>query len=53
MKRPIRIVDALVVVVKALLIAGAILWLGGYFGLHVREAGGSVTYLNMSDAHPT
>lgn len=50
MNGPIRIVDVLIVVVKALLIAGAITWLGGYFGLRVREAGGSATHLCASDA---
>jgi hypothetical protein len=37
---------AVIIVVKAILIAAAILWLGGYFGLHVREAGGGVADRN-------
>ena len=34
------IVKIVITLVKAVLIAGAILYLGSYFGLHVREAGG-------------
>ncbi len=41
MKRPIRILDVLTSVAKALLIAAAIVFLMRYFGQHVREAGGS------------
>ena len=40
MPRPIRAINILVVIVKALLITAAILFLGRYFGLNVREAGG-------------
>ena len=40
MQRPIRIGDILVIVVKAILITAAILFLGSFFGLNVREAGG-------------
>ena len=42
MKRPIRILDGLLPVAKALLIAAAIMFLMRFFGLHVREAGGSI-----------
>ena len=42
MKRPIRILDVLTSVAKALLIAAAIVFLVRFFGLHVREAGGSI-----------
>jgi hypothetical protein len=36
-----RTAQMLIVLAGALLIAGAIVFLGSYFGLHVREAGGS------------
>jgi ABC-type transporter Mla maintaining outer membrane lipid asymmetry permease subunit MlaE len=42
MKRPIRVLDVLIPVAKALLIAAAIMFLLRFFGLHVREAGGSI-----------
>ena len=42
MKRPIHILDVLVPVARALLIAGAIMFLLSFFGLHVREAAGSI-----------
>jgi hypothetical protein len=34
------IADIIIIVVKAILIAAAILFLGSFFGLNVREAGG-------------
>ena len=37
-----RATDIVIVVIKAIRIAGAILFLGRFFGLHVREAGGHV-----------
>jgi hypothetical protein len=42
MQRPIRILDVLIPVARALLIAAAIMFLMRFFGLHVREAGGSI-----------
>jgi hypothetical protein len=42
MKQRFGPIKVLVVIVKALLFAGALLLLGSYFGLHVREAGGNV-----------
>ena len=41
MKQPLRVTNLLMVVIKAVLITAAILYLGSYFGLRVREAGGS------------
>lgn len=43
MKPPLRLTDLLIVVIKAVLITAAILYLGSYFGMRVREAGGSAT----------
>jgi hypothetical protein len=40
MQGPIRVADILIVIVKAILLTGAILLLGRFFGLNVREAGG-------------
>ena len=40
MQRNIRVADILIIVVKAILITAAILFLGRFFGLNVREAGG-------------
>jgi hypothetical protein len=40
MQRPIPIADILIVVVKAILIAAAILFLGSFFGVNVPEADG-------------
>ena len=42
MEHPIRLGQLLLVVVKAVLITAAILYLGTYFGVRVREAGGAV-----------
>jgi len=36
-----RTAQMLIVLAGALLIAGAIMFLGRYFGMHVREVGGS------------
>ena len=37
---PVRVAEMLIVIVKAILITGAILYFGRFFGLNVREAGG-------------
>lgn len=40
MQPPIRVVNVLVLIVKAILITAAILYFGQFFGVNVREAGG-------------
>jgi hypothetical protein len=47
MQRPIRIADILIVV-KAILIAAAILLLGSFFGVNVPEAGGAALAAGVS-----
>jgi len=42
MRRPTNAVDVIATLVKAILIAAAILFLGSFFGMNVREAGGSI-----------
>ena len=45
-----RTAQMLIVLAGALLIAGAIMFLGRYFGLHVREVGGStVAHAGVSE----
>jgi hypothetical protein len=42
MPRPVDFADVLITIVKAILITAAILYLGRFFGLNVREAGGNL-----------
>jgi hypothetical protein len=37
-----RTANIIMIVIKAILLTAAILFLGKFFGLHVREAGGSI-----------
>ena len=55
MQRPIRVVDILIVVVKAILITAAILYFGRFLGLNVREAGGHAITVSLcaSDTQST
>jgi hypothetical protein len=48
MQRPVRVVDILVVIVKAVLLTAAILYFGRFFGLNVREAGGHAIAVSLS-----
>ena len=48
MKRPVRVADVLIVIVKAILITGAILYFGRFAGLNVREAGGHAAIADSS-----
>jgi predicted DNA-binding helix-hairpin-helix protein len=52
MKRPIDVVDVLILVAKAALVAAALILLGSFFGLHVREAGGLAIVNAQTPVYP-
>ena len=49
MKRTPGTASILITIVKAILITAAVLYLGRFFGMNVREAGGEIVAINTAE----